>query len=548
MKTSLLFVSLAAIFILSACSSLFQHQTPLEDSGVKMAGYPCHKMGGEWMGDCTFDEEGNPLMDDVTRLKPDGLFSVEADNLPDARPSEMVYLQDGDTYKMQAGIVKQELGNRVIKRLAYNGQIPGPLLRVEQNAQITLEFENLLDVDTTLHSHGLRLDNAFDGVPDVTQGPIKPGETFTYQLKFPDEGIYWYHPHIREDYTQELGLYGNMLVDPEEPDYWSEVDREEVFILDDILLTENQPAFEVATTTHALMGRFGNTLLLNNEELYQMSAKQHEVIRFYITNVANTRTFRFSIPGVQMKLVGGDVGRAEKETFVDSILLAPAERAVVEAYFPEKGEFEILHTTLDRTSKLGAITIEDGIKSTEDFTTLRTNPLDYAIIRSNIENLLAQEPDASLRLSVEMPHMSMMMSNGEDHVDSIEWEDTMPRMNAMSNSDTVLWKIIDEKTGKENMDIDWVFQQGDLVKVRIFNDSKSMHPMQHPIHFHGQRFVVLARNGIMNDNLQWKDTALVKTGETVDLLVEMSNPGMWMAHCHIAEHLHSGMMFGFTVQ
>ena len=165
-----------------------------------------------------------------------GFFSQEVDeNTPLAKPSEIVELKNGDTYEMVAGIVKQEVGNRTVKRLAYNQQIPGPVLKVEKDAEITLKFTNNLDVETTLHSHGLRLDNKFDGVPDVTQKPIKIGDSFTYKLKFPDEGIYWYHPHIREDYTQELGLYGNFLVTPTDQEYWNEVDREEFLILDDIL-------------------------------------------------------------------------------------------------------------------------------------------------------------------------------------------------------------------------------------------------------------------------------------------------------------------------
>ena len=98
------------------------------------------------------------------------------------------------------------------------------------------------------------------------------------------------------------------------------------------------------------------------------------------------------------------------------------------------------------------------------------------------------------------------------------------------------------------MNIDWSFNQGDVVKIRIFNDPDSMHPMQHPIHFHGQRFVVLSRDGVVNNNFQWKDTTLIPTGQTIDILVEMSNPGTWMTHCHIAEHLHAGMMFGFKVK
>ncbi len=129
----------------------------------------------------------------------------------------------------------------------------------------------------------------------------------------------------------------------------------------------------------------------------------------------------------------------------------------------------------------------------------------------------------------------------------IEWEDEMGMMNSNSNSEMVTWKLVDEDTGKENMDIDWKFQKGDVIKLRIFNDPESMHPMQHPIHLHGQRFLVLDTNGERNTNLVWKDTTLVQTGDTVDILVEMSNPGKWMLHCHIAEHLEADMMLGFEV-
>ena len=78
--------------------------------------------------------------------------------------------------------------------------------------------------------------------------------------------------------------------------------------------------------------------------------------------------------------------------------------------------------------------------------------------------------------------------------------------------------------------------------------SASDHPMHHPFHIHGAgRFLVLARDGAPEPNLMWKDTVLIRTGETVDILFDVTHPGVWMAHCHIAEHMHSGMMFEFTV-
>jgi len=132
--------------------------------------------------------------------------------------------------------------------------------------------------------------------------------------------------------------------------------------------------------------------------------------------------------------------------------------------------------------------------------------------------------------------------------DPIEWEDDMAAMNRASTTQTINWMIVDRDTTKTNMKIDWKFKVGDKVKIRIVNDGTSMHPMQHPLHLHGQQFLVLSRNGVPNDNLVWKDTVMVGAGEIVDILVDMTNPGEWMAHCHIAEHLEDGMMFAFSVK
>jgi FtsP/CotA-like multicopper oxidase with cupredoxin domain len=130
----------------------------------------------------------------------------------------------------------------------------------------------------------------------------------------------------------------------------------------------------------------------------------------------------------------------------------------------------------------------------------------------------------------------------------VEWSGTMPMMNWASTGRQVTWVLRDPATGKENMDIDWRFRVGDVVKLRLMNERRSFHAMQHPIHIHGQRFLVLAVNGVPTENLVWKDTVLLPAGATADLLVELSNPGRWMVHCHIAEHLSADMMMAFTVE
>lgn len=499
-----------------------------------------------------------------TGVSTSGSFAGITAGLSAAKTQEIVSLKDGDTYNLSAEIVKKTINGQEVKMLAYNGSIPGPLINVPKGSQITVNFTNNTDVDTTLHSHGVRVDNKFDGVPEVTQKPIKPGQSFTYQLKFPDEGVYWYHPHIREDYAQELGLYGNFIVTPDQSDYWAEADREEALFLDDILLENGQIAsFDKETVNHTLMGRFGNTMLINGESDFKLSVKQGERVRFYITNAANTRVFNFTIPNARMKLVGGDSGKYEKEEWVDSVTIGPSERYVVEVYFTQAGDYTIANKTPDKTYSMGTIAVEPSTVATSYLLVPRVNN-DKIQELAQYRSFIDKAPDKKLTLSMIMGgsssqsstngggHDMHMMGNGQmmsnsamqmgDNDGPIEWEDTMSMMNKGSTTDTLKWKLVDSLTNKENMDINWQFKEGDKVKISIFNDPDSMHPMQHPIHFHGQRFLVLAKDGVPNDDLVWKDTVLISKGETVDILLDVTNPGDWMVHCHIPEHMESGMM------
>ncbi len=489
-------------------------------------------------------------------------FSTAINDYPSAKTSEIVELKNGGSYKLTASIVKKNINGQEVKMLAYNGSIPGPLIKIPQGAEITVYFKNDTDVDSTIHSHGIRLDNKFDGVPDITQKAVKPGESFTYKLKFPDVGIYWYHPHVREDYAQELGLYGNFLVTPPQKDYWAEVDREETLFLDDILIQNGQIApFSKSAVDHTLMGRFGNVMLVNGDDDYKLSIKQGERVRFYLTNAANTRVFNISIPNARMKLVGADNGRYEREEWVDSVMLGPSERQIVEVWFDKAGDYQIIHKTPDKTYTMGNVNVESAPVTTSYLLVPRVNQ-DVIDSLSSLRPLFTKTPEKTLNLTLDA--MGSMMGSGSGghmmpdgtmmgggmmggNTEKIEWEDTMAMMNSMATNKTLKWKMVDDDTKAENMDIMWQFKKGDKVKIKIFNDPKSEHPMQHPIHIHGQKFLVLNTNGTTNQNLVYKDTVLVQNGDTVELLVDMENPGSWVIHCHIPEHMESGMMSEFKV-
>jgi FtsP/CotA-like multicopper oxidase with cupredoxin domain len=534
-------------------------------------------------------------------------FPTEAAGLPEARSAELVELSEGDRFDLRIAPVAKHLGDATVRMLAYNGSIPGPTLKVKEGSEIIVDVENQGDMEATVHWHGLRLENRYDGTHQV-QHPMAVGERFSARVTFPDPGAYWYHPHIREDYGQEMGLYGNVLVEPADPDYWPRVNREILLTLDDILLEGGQVApFSRAETTYAAMGRFGDVLLVSGDPDLSLTARGGEVVRFYLTNTANSRVFKVALPGARMKLVGGDSGHVEHEQFVEDVILAPSERVVIDVLFERAGELRLEHHTPHRVYPLAAIRVteERAEPSLEgEFDVLRTNA-DMVAERERIAPFLQAEPDKMLAFIAEMdmgapegdgpivyacpmhpnvvseepahcPECGMKLlpaalvaqagggheHDGHDHdhvghehgthdhatADGIEWEDDMVEVNRMSTPANMRWKLIDRETGAENTAIDWRFRVGDRVKIRLLNEMAGDHPMHHPFHVHGAgRFLVLSRDGVVEPSLVWKDTVLVRTGETVDILLDVTNVGLWMAHCHIAEHHESGMMFSFEV-
>ena len=554
---------------------------------------------------------------------------MDTSGLVEASQPRAVRLRNGDRFHLRIIPVRKRVDGADLRMLGYNGAIPGPTLIVDQGSEVTIEVTNDGDIETTVHWHGLRLDNRYDGVPGETQPPIAIGGSFTYKVRFPDAGFYWYHPHLREDFAQDMGLYAPIVVLPADPSYWPAVDRDLTITLDDVLIEEGARApFLRSGPTFTAMGRFGNVMLINGETSFSGSATVGEVVRLYLVNTANTRLFNFGIAGARMKLVGGDSGRYERETFVDEVLLSPSERAIVDVLFDTPGEARLEHRTPEHIYDLGSFSVADGAtRSDAPFEALRVDP-ELTTERKDITRDFEREPDKVLAFVSSMPllygeqmapassyvcpmhpevtstepatcpkcgmrlvpvyqtpapssyvcpmhpevtstepatcpkcGMRLIPSDdpappgseshhdhGHDTGDGLEWEDLMPDINRASDPSNMIWKLIDRATGAENAAIAWQFAVGDRVKIRLANEMESDHPMHHPFHIHGAgRFLVLSRDGRTEPNLVWKDTVLVRAGETVDILLYVTNPGRWMAHCHIAEHTESGMMFSFDV-
>jgi len=562
----------------------------------------------------------------------DDLFTTDVSGLPEASPPQVIRLSDGDQLDLTIAPVRKHVQDADLRMLGYNGSIPGPTLHVDQGSEITVHVTNAGDVEATVHWHGLRLENRYDGVPHETQSPIPIGGEFTYKVQFPDAGFYWYHPHIREDFGWEMGLHGTIVVEPSDPSYWPPADRELSLTVDDLLVEDGHVApFHRSGPNYTAMGRFGNVMLTNGETTFSGEAAVGDVVRLYLVNTANTRIFDIALPGARMKLVGGDSGRYERETFVDEVMLAPSERAVVDVMFEHPGEVRLEHRTPDRTYDLGAFVVSGDSTGTAraSFGSLRVDPAlsaEHASIDADLErapdkvlafvasmpllygddaapatsyacpmhpDVTATEPGSCPKCGMQLlpvrdekpaassyvcpmhpevtssepgtcpkcgmklvpseapppaPHENTGHEQHDERSDGLEWEDLMPEINRASEPGNMRWMLIDRQTGAENGAITWAFTVGDRVKIRLVNEMESDHPMHHPFHVHGAgRFLVLSRDGQAESNLVWKDTVLVRAGQTVDILLDVSNPGLWMAHCHIAEHAQSGMMFSFDV-
>jgi FtsP/CotA-like multicopper oxidase with cupredoxin domain len=355
-------------------------------------------------------------------------------------------------------------------------------------------------------------------------------------------------------------MYANFIVRPKDSNNWTKADREHVLQLSDILLTdEGLEDFKKDEVTHTLMGRFGNVQLVNGRTDYVIEANVGEVQRLYLTNTSSVRSFRFEISDVKLKLVGGDNGFYEKDSLVPNVVIAPSERVVVDVLFDSAGEYEIRNNNPESNTKLASIVVSEGSGIT---TTAKSfNVLDTReSVAKEIEELLAAAETSGIkkRLATKVDMNPMFMQSmmnemmrseesedGEDH-EGIEWEDAMPEANSLSNKENTAWSLVDLENPRDES-FDWQFKRDDVVTITVENGTRNMHPMQHPIHLHGQKFIVASINGVPTENRVFKDVVQIPVGDTYELVVRMENIGTWLLHCHIPEHMESGMMGKITV-
>jgi FtsP/CotA-like multicopper oxidase with cupredoxin domain len=409
---------------------------------------------------------------------------------------------------------------------SYNGTVPGPEIRVRQGERLRILVENQLAEQTTVHWHGLRVPNAMDGVPDLTQRPIGPGETFVYEFDVPDAGTYWYHPHQRSFEQVGRGLYGPLIVEERVP---IQVDRDVTWVLDDWrLLPDAQISDDFGNMMDtAMAGRIGNTVTVNGRIQEIFLVRAGERVRLRLINAANARIFGLKFQGHRPMVIALDGQPVEPhEPDAGHVVLGPAMR---------------IDLVIDMSGKPG-----------ERFTIADTfyRGLEYRLLDLTYENgrLLREQPlDAPMRLAANtMPEPDLATTQRHEIAFSGGMMGMMGggmmgggmggMMRGMQHSG--IWSINGVSATGHALDPFLTLDRGRSYVLAMHNDTA----WHHPIHLHGHAFRVITRDGQPTRYREWQDTVLMAPRERVEIAFVADNPGDWMFHCHILEHQAAGMM------
>ncbi len=423
-----------------------------------------------------------------------------------AYPDELAATGRVHEVELVAAPTTLEIGEQPAMQVwAYNGQVPGPTLRIRLGDTLKARFVNRIPMATTIHWHGVRVPNAMDGVPHVTQPPVQPGGTFDYQFTPKDAGTYWFHPHVRGSEQVERGLHGVLIVEDAAPAPYS---QDVLWVLDDWRLDATGQIDGKFNTRHDLAhdGRWGRMRTVNGRSNEVLRVRPGERIRLRMLNCANGRAVVPHFGSLRAKLLAVDGKYLRAPIDMPRFEMAPGNRLDVDITFDLASERIPVQDLFSpsRPQVLAAIEV-DG------------EPIDTPRFESPAA---AHVPRWAEGLDVPMHHdYRMSARRGGEH--GIEWMfDNQPF------------------TGHDAHPISMDLVRHRFHRVRFSNDSGRLHP----IHMHGTFFRVLARNGEAVDEPFFRDTVLVRGRETVDLGLVPTDVGKWMVHCHILEHAESGMM------
>jgi FtsP/CotA-like multicopper oxidase with cupredoxin domain len=415
-------------------------------------------------------------------------------------------------------------GASAIAVWAYNGTIPGPELRVRQGSRLKVVVENRLTVDTTVHWHGIRLPNAMDGVPHLTQAPIAPGQTFRYEFEVPDAGTYWYHPHLGSPEQVGRGLAGALIVEEREP---IAVDRDVTLLLSDWrLLSSGQISGDfrnLRDMTHA--GRIGNVVTVNGKAAgTAFSVRTGERVRLRILNAANARIFGLTFAGHSPTVIAYD-GQPVAPHAPDGgrIVLGPGMRADV---------------VLDMTGKPGdRFNVTDSFYERHTYRLLELAYADRPLRDKPREDAMALAANVLPELDLASAERHELTFNGGMMGGMMMRGGGGPDMMEMMRAGKVWFINGVSQIGHVHAPM-LSLARGRSCVLAMSNETAWWHPM----HLHGHVFRVLSRNGTPTRHRPWADTVLIAPREKVEVAFVADNPGDWMFHCHVLEHQESGMM------
>lgn len=415
----------------------------------------------------------------------------------------------------------------------YGSAVPGPEIRVRQGDRLRIAVENALDEDTTVHWHGLRVPNAMDGVPHLTQTPIAPGETFTYEFDALDAGTFWYHPHQRSFEQVGRGLYGALIIEEANP---PRVDREMVWVLDDWRLTQEAGIAEDFGGFHDMShaGRLGNTVTINGRVPDAVPVRTGERVRLRLINAANARIFALDFGDLAPQIIALDGQPVTPHAPQDArgwVVIGPAMR---------------VDLMIDMTGAPGeTLTVADRFYSDQNFevvdlayaaTPLRDAPPDWDMALT--PNPLP-EPDLARARRHEVTFTGGMMGGMVERQMGLTSEGGMTGGGMMSRMhDGGIWFVNGVAAEGHILDPMLALER-DASHVIAMTNATAFH---HPIHLHGHSFRVISRNGTPTAHREWQDTVLIAPREQVEIAFVADNPGDWMFHCHILEHQAGGMM------
>jgi multicopper oxidase len=432
--------------------------------------------------------------------------------------------------KFNAAVTPVTLGgDKPFKAWTYNGQVPGPPIRVKEGETLRVILENHLPEETTIHWHGLPVPNRMDGVPYVTQKPVKPGETFVYEFKATPPGTYMYHSHF--SYQLDRGLYGSLIVEPkrEERAY----DKEFVLVLEDwATIDGGGPEASKLGRIRPQMGMMGGGMMRRGsrggplqEPLYDVytlngrvfkasspfKVKKGDRVRLRVINPSSSTFYTLRIAGHSLTITHTD-GRPVLPLKVDALTIGMGERYDLELEANNPGRWLIYN--LEDGGPTGGwqfgTLVYEGItsKSLNGDSRQGLNLSDYSLLEGVDERLVKPVVGPVDRV------FQMTLSGGM--MGSPYW--------------TINGRVYPNSE-------DFLIRPGEKVRFEYFN----MSMMAHPMHLHGHFFEVLGSGRMTGVRIK-KDTLIIPAGRGSGAFEFIAdNPGVWFHHCHNLYHMEAGM-------